>query len=68
VAEYAPPSVPRADVRASAGPGRPVVYYDVVVAHPFATGVLRETCGELVGAKAGAANAIAATEAGKLRD
>ena len=45
--EYAPHRRQRSDVRASYGPGAPTVYYDVVVAHPFTTGVPRGTCGEL---------------------
>ena len=37
VAEYEPHARLRADVRTSFGPTAPVVYYDVAVAHPFAT-------------------------------
>ena len=47
VTEYAPHLARRADVRASCGPGLPAVYYDVVVAHPFTTGVPSGSVGEL---------------------
>ena len=51
VHEYAPHRRQRSDVRASYGPGAPVVYYDVVVAHPFTTGAPQGPCGDLKGAE-----------------
>lgn len=71
VVEYAPHAAPRADVRTSAGPGQPVIYNHIVVAHPFTTGVPRGSCGELLragAAEAGTFNAFAAARAGKRSD
>ena len=45
VAEYAPVVPLRADIRAIHSPGAPAVYYDVVIAHPFTTGVPQGVCG-----------------------
>ena len=47
VVEYAPRKHIRADVRAVLAPGEGVTYYDVVVAHPFTTGVPTGSVGEL---------------------
>jgi hypothetical protein len=47
VSEYAPRKAVRADVRAVHSPGEGVVYYDVVVAHPFTTGVPTGSVGEM---------------------
>ena len=58
VHEYAPHRRQRSDVRASYGPGAPTVYYDVVVAHPFTTGVPQGPCGDLKGAEPSADAAI----------
>ena len=62
MAEYAPHSALRADVRASYGPGLPVVYYDVVVAHPFTTGVPTGSVGALLGAQPDADAAVHSAE------
>ena len=49
VTEYSAHRRQRADVRASYGPAEPVVYYDVVVAHPFTSGAPQGPVGELLG-------------------
>ena len=47
VVEYAPWKHIRSDVRAVSAPGEGVTYFDVVVAHPFTTGVPTGSVGEL---------------------
>ena len=68
VTEYAPHLARRADVRASYGPGLPVVYFDVVVAHPFTTGVPTGSVGELLGQRPDADAAVGAAERRKYGD
>ena len=47
VVEYMPRKHIRADVWAVTAPGEPVTYFDVVIAHPFTTGVPTGSVGEL---------------------
>ena len=68
VVEYAPHLARRADVRASCGPGLPTVYYDVVVAHPFATGVPTGPVSSLLGRLPDADAALRPAEQRKRAD
>lgn len=68
VAEYAPHVARRADVRASFGPGAPRIYYDIVVAHPFKTGVPTGECGALLNATPDADAAVKPAERRKRND
>ena len=47
VHDYARHRRQRSDGRASYGPAELVVYYDIVVAHPFTTGAPQGPCGDL---------------------
>ena len=68
VVEYVPHLARRADVRASYGPGLPTVYYDVVVAHPFTTGVPSGPVGALLGRHPDADAALGPAEQRKYSD
>jgi len=65
VVEYAPHVHIRCDVRATLGPGQPPTYYDVVVAHPFTTGVPTGSVGSLLLAEPSADAAVKAAAGGK---
>ena len=58
VTEYAPHKAVRADAWAVLSPGAGVTYYDVVVSHPFTTGVPTGSVGELRAARPTADAAI----------
>ena len=66
VVEYAPRKHIRADVRAVLAPGDGVTYYDVVVAHPFTTGVPTGSVGELHTQHVSADAAIGPAARGKM--
>ena len=68
VAEYAPAVPLRADIRAIHSPGAPAVYYDVVIAHPFTTGVPQGVCGRPHSAHPDPDAAITRAETDKRRD
>ena len=55
-------------MRTSHGPGLPTVYCDVVVAHPFTTGVPTGEVGTLLGARPDADAALGPAERGKYAD
>ena len=65
VVEYAPRKHLRADVRAVLAPGEGVTYYDVVVSHPFTTGVPTGSVGELHTQHASADAAVGPAARGK---
>ena len=68
VSEYAPHIARRADVRANYGPGLPTVYFDVVVAHPFTTGVPTGAVGAMRTAQPDADAAVGPAEQEKYGD
>ena len=68
VVEYAPQAHLRCDVRATLAPGQPPTYYDVVVSHPFTTGVPTGNVGELRLAEPKADAAVDAGERSKRQD
>ena len=68
VMEYLAHKSVRADIVASHGPAAPRIYYDVVVAHPFTTGVPTGSCGELISAEPCADAAVRPAERRKRND
>ena len=65
VTEYAPRKHVRADVWSVPTPGAGVTYFDVVISHPFTTGVPTGSVGQLLTQRAWADAAIGPATAGK---